>query len=423
MPYSKLACRSAIAITLLISTGSYAGPHGYDLHNTLAPRSAGLAGTSIAEPLDNVSAIYGNPAALSQFRGTEFSFGATWYQPEVELTHDGSVTGAAFSSDSETEGFLVPQVGVTQDLRGLGFNGTLGAGLTAVSGIGAQFRHEPSSLGAGAEFIIFGANFGLSYDLNDQLSLGTALTLSFAQMDLGLGGTSAESHDTSWRGSLGLTYQPASATKLGLMYQSTLKHNFKSLLIESDTPALAPFATTTGRFTNVVIEQPQNLGIGLSNRSFMDGRLLLAVDILYKAWESTEFWGDVYENQWVYSIGAELTSGAWRFRTGYGFAEDPTKENPTSLGGIGAACAGAPSSCLNVPLVTPVIEYLQAAEAAVIYEHRLSFGVGYKGFLAPMLDIDSHFSWQFEEERDYGVHTQAKTHSWHAGFALTWHFE
>ena len=82
--FNRLALSTAL-LTAMTSTSVMAGPYGYDLHNVLAPVSASMAGTSIAKPLDNVSAIFGNPAGLSEFRGTEFTFGATWYKPNVEL--------------------------------------------------------------------------------------------------------------------------------------------------------------------------------------------------------------------------------------------------------------------------------------------------------------------------------------------------
>lgn len=178
-----------LPVALLGTQLAYAGPHGYDLHNTLAPASGGMAGTSLAKPQDLTSAIYGNPATLTQMKGTQFSFGATFYQPEVDLTHDGSVTGTAFRASSGTEIFPVPNVGVTQDLSELGLPATLGLGLTAVSGIGAEFRSEPGSLGAGAEFILFGVNAGLGYALTENLSVGAAATISFAQLDMGLSST------------------------------------------------------------------------------------------------------------------------------------------------------------------------------------------------------------------------------------------
>lgn len=405
----------AAAVALSCTSIVRAGPYGYDLHNVLAPASGAMAGTSIARPQDTVSAVFGNPAGLSEFKGSQFTFGATFYMPEVDLQHDGSVTGTAFEETSGTDIFPVPEVAVTQDLRGLEIPGTLGLGLTAVSGIGSEFRANPASLGAGAEFIIFGVNAGAGFEVTDNLNLGVSATISFAQLDLGLASTSAEAHDLGLRATVGLTYDIGDTT-IGGFYQSEQKHEYDSII-----------STSSGVFTNLVVEQPQNVGIGIANNSLMGGDLLLMADYMFKNWEEADFWQDLYEDQNVYSIGAQLTSGNWKWRAGLGYADDPTKENATAPIG---PLTQVNSAFGDIPLSDPVIQYLQATQTEVIYKKRVTAGLGYSNFLGvPFLNIDAHAGLQLEETRNYGTgslsgggHTAADVSSWHAGFALTWKF-
>lgn len=410
-------------VALSGTTAVHAGPYGYDLHNTLAPASAGMAGTSIARPQDNVSATFGNPATLSEFKGTEFTFGATFYMPEVTVEHDGSVTGGAFRQKSGTDIFPVPQVAVTQDLSGLNIPGTLGLGLTATSGIGSEFRQSPESLGAGAEFIIFGVNAGAGFEVTENLNLGLSATISFAQLDFGLASTSAETHDLGLRGTLGLTYD-IGATTLGAFYQTKQKHEYDSIV-----------ATAPNVFSNVVIEQPANFGFGIANNSLMGGDLLLMADYMFKQWSEAEFWQDVYEDQNVFTLGAQLTSGNWDWRLGYGYADDPTKVDATGpIGSLSVVEAGGINGGAQLPLTgavgTPVVQYLQATQTEVIYKQRVTAGFGYNNFLGvPFLSLDTHVGLQLEETRDYGTgalpgggHTSAETSSWHTGFGLTWKF-
>lgn len=408
----KLQVALIATITTLGATSVHAGPHGYDLHNVLAPASAGLAGTSIAKPQDPVSAVFGNPATLGQFEGTQFTFGASFYQPEAKLTHDGSVTGDEFSADSDTKIFPVPQIAVTQDLEGLGMPATLGLGLTATSGIGADFAGEPASGGTTAEFIVFGVNAGLGYRVNENLNLGAAATISFAQLALGLQntvvgdfafGSAGQTHDIGIRGTFGATYDLGDTT-LGAYYQTKQRHKFDNLVVDG-----------TGSFQSPRIEQPANLGIGISNESLMNGDLLLMADVIFKDWSDTRFWGDIYDDQWVFSLGAQLTRNNLQYRLGYGYAQDPTKSNVSQLGDL-AIPPGA-------------IEYLQASQAQVIYEHRVTAGLGVNDFLTPGLTLDLSAGWQFKEDRDYGTgslsgggHTNAEVYSWHVGAGLTWKF-
>ena len=441
--FKRLALSSALLAAT--STGVMAGPYGYDLNNTLAPVSAGMAGTSIAKPLDNVSAVFGNPAGLSEFRGTEFTFGATWYKPRATLEHDGSVTGLVgggpFKQSNENEGYIVPQIAVTQDLRGLGIPGTLGAGVTVTNGIGVEFRKENNNLGTGAELIYVGANFGLSWDFTENLTLGAAMTTTFAMLDLGLASTSQETHDIGFKGALGLTYKMPHATQIGMFYHSELRQDFDDIIQTSPSSGGTPGLADDGEFTNLIIEQPRTLGVGISNEMFMDGNLYLAADVMYKNWANAEFWKEVYVDQWIFSMGAQLTQGPWEYRVGYGYADDPTRENIDGISQISNACAGLNSACAVLPLNQNTgggiglnfAEYLQAAQTQVIYRHRVSAGVGYKGFLAPFIDLDAQLAYQFEQDRDYGTgfagadinpnHTKSTVSSWHTGFALTWHFE
>ena len=376
--------------SLAVSGTAYAGPYGYDLHNVLAPRSAGMAGTSIARPLDNVSAIFGNPAALTDWTGTEFTFGATFYKPEVRLGSfmaalglptfsrgcrlkgvsmyflladtstavPGVAIDTAFFDDAVNgnEGYIVPQVGVTQDLRPLGLPAVLGAGLTAVSGIGVEFRHVEETLGLGAEFIVLGANFSLGWELNEQVSIGGAATVTYAYLDLGLAGTSGVTHDTGMRGTLGLTYEDiVPGTRLGLFYMTELQHVFDDMVavpdFEVDTSDALEGYGRQGkvRYASVPIEEPRTIGIGISNETFMDGNLLVAADVMWKNWADADFWGDVYEDQWIYSVGAQMKMGNWRFRGGYGYADDPTDRDADHIKALPYVCSSA-TTCNVIPV-------------------------------------------------------------------------
>ena len=99
-----------------------------------------------------MGAVFGNPANLADFQGgTNFTFGATLYYPEVIVRHDvgtmrgptNDVLGGAIGpihTKSRAEPYAVPQIAVTQDLAGVGVPVVLGAGLSVVSGIGVDYR-------------------------------------------------------------------------------------------------------------------------------------------------------------------------------------------------------------------------------------------------------------------------------------------
>lgn len=381
------------------SKENFAQTYGVDLHNLAQPASGGMAGVSLARPQDAPSALFGNPSTMSQFEGTVVTTGLNWLQPTVYATHDGTVTtplgGGPFNAKSETQGFLTPSVAVLQDLRSIGVPGTAGVGLTTSSGLGTSFRHVPQSLGATAEYWVFNINGGAGIDITDNLSAGAAFTLGVGVLDAGFVTNSAATHAYAPRGNFGFDYDLPMESTAAVYYQTKMPFVFNNLT----TPS-------TGLFSDVRIDQPDNIGFGLSNQSLMCGNLLVGVDIIYKNWKNAAFWRDYYTNQWVYALGAQYTQGNWKYRAGYAYANNPIDLSAGSAGGIA-------SQALS--------NYLQATELAAISKHRLTVGLGYANIL-PGLDFDMYGGGLLQESSDFGPFSSAKAYAWYAGFGLTWRF-
>ena len=433
------------AVLSFVSSSAIAGPYGFDLHNVLSPRAGGMAGTAIAGSSNGpVEAVYGNPANLTDFQGgTDFTFGATFYYPRATATvqqpllvREGIPDGIIPRSGPTTSGaefYTIPQIAVTQDLAGVGIPIVLGLGVSAVSGIGVDWRRNPKTLGAAAEFIVLGINAGAGYQVTDRLDLGLAVTISYGMLEAGLAGTSGQGHDYGVRLTLGGEYDLTDSTELGFYYQTELEHNWNDMMLVSHSEDIRG-----ADYLTLKVQQPANVGIGISHQLNENWRV--AADYIYKAWDNAEFWKRFYKDQNVFSLGVEYTDGPWTLRGGYGYAEDPTRNiNGVDLGalqGYEYVCTGSTNggggfgACL--PLVgtgeaNQVWTWLQAMETPVIYRHRLTAGFTYEGFLAPFLALDAHVAHQLHESRQYsggGVtnHTKLDVKSYHAGFALTWSF-
>ena len=88
MRIQPLLCRGFCLLALVLCADELkAQSFGIELHNTMMPASGGMAGVSIAEPQDLVSAINANPATLTQFQGTQFLMGGGWVEPTFDLAH------------------------------------------------------------------------------------------------------------------------------------------------------------------------------------------------------------------------------------------------------------------------------------------------------------------------------------------------
>ena len=92
----RLFVASVLGALVTMFTGSqlHGQAYGIELHNNAMPASAGLAGTSLTRPEDNLSAINGNPATLTQYSGSIFTFGGAFIEPTYNVTQTATVTAA-----------------------------------------------------------------------------------------------------------------------------------------------------------------------------------------------------------------------------------------------------------------------------------------------------------------------------------------
>lgn len=400
----------AVAIASAILAGhSYGQGYGTDLQNVMAPASGGMAGVSAARPQDVPSAIFGNPATMAQFQGTQFTMGGGWAEGYPTVTNDGlnnSLSpGTPFSATSRTEGFLIPEIGVTQDLRPLGYNGTVGMGLGSISGVGAEYRGlapESNILNnSSSEYLVLGMNMGAAFQLTDRLAFGAAVTLGNAFEELGNVGpitSAAMVNAYGLRGTIGLTYELNQCNTLGFYYQSKMGFTF-------------PDAVRVGaNFQDVKVSQPNTLGFGIANRRLMDGNLLLAADVYYKLWDDAYLWQDVLVDQWAIALGAQYTYGLTKYRLGYSYNSDPIDHN------VGSRLDG-------IPVLQSDVQLYQAANVPLVNQHRITAGIGRQDVLFRGLDVDLFAGGMLPQTGQFGLHNSASLAVYYLGLGLTWRYD
>jgi long-chain fatty acid transport protein len=379
------------------SNESLAQPFGVELHNTLMPASGGMGGASLARPQDLQSAINGNPATLSQFKGTQFSFGGGW----AEATYDVDQPVALpllgitpFGGKSSLQGTGLGNIGITQELSALGLPVTYGLGFVGNAGAGVDFRPIAAANGTASDYVALDIVNAASVSVTDQFSVGASLVLGTSFMDGPFVGISSMTPDYALRGSIGAAYQLDPCTTLGAYWQTKKSFTFH------DAVSIAG-----GPFQDVHLDHPDNFGLGIANNAMLDGRLLLAVDVLFKQYSQADFFRAIYDDQWVFQIGAQYSPNCRvRLRLGYAYAENIMRDLPSlTAGGI----------------VPPSIEYVQAQFAA-INQHRVTAGVGVRDVL-PGIDLDLFAGGMFEESDTFGT-TTASVASYWLGAGLTWRF-
>lgn len=401
-----------ILLALVLITGGASSASGQsfgvELHNTLMPAAGGMGGVSIARPQDLTSALNANPAALTQFRGTQFAFGGGWAEATFNLTQDSDIPIIGpdpliepFSAKSTAPGTPLGNIGVTQDLSKLGLPATLGIGFITTAGGFVDFRHIPESHGTNTGQTIFNMPVALGVDLTERLAVGASMSLGIAFFDGPFVGVGGMTPDYALRGTVGGNYLLTDATTVGSYYQSAQSYTFDNAFL------LNPGAGQTA--IDVNMELPQNIGFGVANNALMDGRLLLGVDVLYKLWDEADLYGAIYDNQWVVQVGSQLTRGRYRLRAGYVWAENPIDETPgANIGGV------------VQPGDLAAVRYTQSL-LAFTSQHRISFGVGVTDVL-PGIDMDMMGGGMFEDTEQLGDFTTTSVESYWIGVGMTWRF-
>ena len=300
---------SLAAVVLGLALGAYqqsAHGQGYgtDTQNVLAPAAGGMAGVSLAEPQDVPAAIFGNPATLTQFHGTQFTLGGAWAEGYPTVTNSGIPGGAGpFSATSRTPGFASPEIGVIQDLRPVGVPGALGLGFATLSGVGGRVS-RPSPHRQLAEQRQQRVRGLWNQRRAGRRTQRPALGRRGDHPRQRAGATRSERPVGQQRdgqrlraaGTFGLDYALNPCNTVGVFYQSRLDFQFSN----------AVSVATGNGYRDLTIAQPQTIGLGYANRSLMGGNLLLAADVYYKLWDDVPLYDDIYVNQWAFAVARSL---------------------------------------------------------------------------------------------------------------------
>jgi long-chain fatty acid transport protein len=379
---------------------------GVELHNVVMPASGGMGGVSIARPQDFLSGINGNPASLTQFQGTQFTFSGAWAEATFNQTQSGNIPFAGppivtpFSAKSSAPGSAVANIGVAQELSELGLPATLGVGFVTTSGALTNYTHVPQSGGTGTGLFVFNLPVSLGVDMTDRWSIGTSVALGIGIYDAPFVGVSNMVMDYAVRGTIGTNYKLNDCNTIGGYYQTKQNFNFENGFIINPGLAQIPL--------DVALDMPENLGLGIANTALMDGKLLLGVDLVYKLWDNADTFGTIYDNQLAVQLGSQYSIGKYRLRSGYVWADNPMDQAPgPNIGGV-------------IQTDLRAVRYTQGL-LAVTSQHRSSGGVGIQDFL-PGIDLDVMAGGMFRDSEQLGNFTSTSIASYWLGGGMTWRF-
>ena len=290
-----------------------------------------MGGVSVGLPLDAAS-ILSNPAGMSILPG-RIDFGAAYFKPSVEYkaTESAGMGGAVINNNgatfnSDRGGSPIPAFGLIIPLNDkLRF----GSGAYGVAGMGVDYARNLYSGVTSTSYSQMRFAPGLSYKINDMISVGAVANMMYATMEFNAAsGFGQQPHlgasSFGYGATIGVSVKPIDILQIGLAYET--KSHFQDY----------SFNTNPGT-DKIDFDQPQVATIGLGLRPTRD--LSLGFDVQWIRWSETNGlnmpaytvnassampWNMDWSDQFVYKIGLQyVLNPMFVLRAGYNYGKIP----------------------------------------------------------------------------------------------------
>ncbi len=334
---SKATWMRLLAIIAVWAVAQSGWAAGFALYEGSA-RANALGGTLIGRA-DDPSALFFNPAGITQLPGTELMGGVTFIWPSVEVT---TFTPVPVTTKTERNLYLPPHLYATHQLTESFW---VGLGCFSRFGLGTEFNKTwPGRYNNyNAEISTLTINPNIAWKITDQISIAAGLSamwfdLTLEQMlplapgmdlPLKLEGDSFEGFGFN----VALRYQPFDWLALGVAYQSEAEQSLDGHL-KIEQPVMPLSLDASGDVT-----LPQMVFLGLMLKPIE--QLSIEVGAIWTGWSSydqlkiglkdpTVFGTDTlvmrkdWDDVWRYQVGAEFAlTEQVLLRAGYVYDEDP----------------------------------------------------------------------------------------------------
>ena len=310
----------SIVVMLFISVNAFA-TNGMRMIG-FGPVQNSMGGVSVGLPLDAAS-ILTNPAGMSVLPG-RIDFGASYFKPSVDYKATGGADGSTV--DSDRGGSPVPAFGL---IIPLGEKFRFGIGAYGVAGMGVDY---PANLYGSVTYTSYSQmRFapGLSYKINDMISVGAVVNVMYATMEFNTASTMSQlphmgASSFGYGATIGVLVKPVDFLQIGLAYET--KSYFQDFT----------FNTANG-VEKLEFNQPQTATIGLGIKPIKD--LVIGFDVQWIRWSETNglnlpeyetkasttmSWNMDWSDQFVYKVGVQYTVIPMIvLRAGYNYGKMP----------------------------------------------------------------------------------------------------
>jgi long-chain fatty acid transport protein len=279
----------------------------------LGAKSRAMGGVGIATYFGAENAL-SNPALISNSKGGEVDFGATYFAPTIK-TNDAK---------SKADKNVIPEVSVSEKIND---SFAYGIGMYGSAGMGVDFRDSsnPSLMKARTNLLLMKFAPAIAYHKSN-FAFGFAPVIQYGSLNIAYNnGTqvgSGSSDDFGLGFEAGLTYDINSMIRVGAVYKTAISMTYKH--------ELSTAAQGFGMVMSDKLEQPAVYGLGLS---YNFSNYNISFDYKKIKWASADGYKDFgWKDQDVYAIGAKYEKDGTWYGIGYNYAKNPIT-NYTTTGG------------------------------------------------------------------------------------------
>lgn len=298
---------------------------------------------------------------ITKGKGTQFTFGGTYFTPDVEIKTTGTQGGGNdLKANSEAQHNVIPYVAMTTEL---GDGWAVGLSMYGSAGMGTDWRSGAGQIGTvgtvntntllgkvglysmRSNLMLMKFSAPIAYSPTGDWSVGVAPVVMYGTLDIAFqsfdrnstmdGFSAKRSPNDVGRGSssdIGLGYEAGATYTMkdigltgALRYQSAIMMEYKNQIsVASEAFAYGSSGANFAKFSDK-LEQPAEYGVGLD---WTSGDLSVAVDWKQIQWGNAKGYKDFgWEDQNVYALGLEYRMDKLALRAGYNYAKNPIKNN------------------------------------------------------------------------------------------------
>jgi long-chain fatty acid transport protein len=253
--YQSYGIGLGVVFLCLMSKISFASDTGVIKLELPDAAAVGMGGAFTGEA-DRPSAVYYNPAGITQMDTIEASAGLTWLQPQVKFESATPDNGG--TSEMKTQNFIFPDVFVTVPIiknrlyLGVGESSDFGGGNSWEADSFSQYSTIKDSL-ENQDY-----RLALAYKINDQWSVGAGAVddQSDFEHDMAVsniipGSSNADAlfkaTDNAWGFDLATMFKLNAQNQFGLDYKSPIHHTYDGTLYMSN---LNPYSLGSSGYFN-----------------------------------------------------------------------------------------------------------------------------------------------------------------------------